>query len=78
LGIFNFLEPISKSVIFKLALAVFQVFTLAKLRSLRLLSQNFSFGKASVYNISQNRKKTKSGGYVCGDTALSRFSVRRA
>jgi hypothetical protein len=29
------------------ALAVFQVFILAKLRSLKLLSQNFSFGKAS-------------------------------
>jgi hypothetical protein len=32
------------------ALAVFQVFILAKLRISKLLSQNFSFGKASLFS----------------------------
>jgi hypothetical protein len=51
----NSIEPVPKLIdcaltrtILGQALAVFQVFILAKLRSLRLLSQNFSFGKASI------------------------------
>jgi hypothetical protein len=57
------LEPVPKLIgcaltrtVLGQAFAVFQAFGLAKLRNLKLLSQNFSFGKASLYKSKSYRK----------------------